>query len=1179
MRLTETYSGENDRFEGEQTLWLRSLPQGAIITRAVLTLQPLGGPNFEESLSFVAGGDSLGATRTQGANFIEVDFHARRTLLRASGTGSGLTLQVDMGGAYVGVAADGTFIANGAAAWTVDLTSTSNNLPALTVSRFRLADPTGAGAGTLNLNEVLFRSVPSNLQVGLGQMPPFWVRLGELVQQESSPDFSAELNFFLSESEAENGYYRIPLVIHSDSQARLDASLSIDYLIEQPVLPPHLTDVRLPYDFSTLPGSEAGQLSVLLPRDARPVKGLSGADIRGTFEGSRLALGEAGAMPTTGEVTVSPQCSLAQPVVSDREIELLGIDLPLGKTAPGLAGLNISLVADADGKPSAEVLASAEVKVSKPLPDGRVWGNAQLAESFRLLPEVRHWLVLQSRVGDAFWSVAAAAADQSSLQCSRDGGLSWRNAKGAEVAPPLAGHFRLRHVPENFQIPVQLQIGKGPAAVRRRLDEFAPSGRIEFDFDFADALQEHLDHPETRQPCSAAPGLNNPDFAFPEPDDATRLLFGFDSFSYWDISGSVDLSRGINLSLKQSIVLSVGDTPPQKIDCSGANPQRTSIEEIVAAINRAAGIAVASINLGANDLGQFLRLSAPGEVMLTLHPWCRRGLPDGWQGSGEKIIRFRRNSDEPGFAVLLGDPALSPADLRVTRAPLGLTCFLEEGVPPSVNPGSRLVQRFPVGADCSYQLQYRYQAAVATGRSGEKERCSPEALAPPRWEVEWFDENGQPIEAVAANLEVTTPSFTGLEPVSSVDERLTPPENAREAELRLIHPGSYAYGLLIDELSLKPNVAATVNGDFSSLEGEFGRRTPAGWNVESGWIEEGSRLGSRQGLRLLGEGQVPEDTVLTQTATVQAEKDYQLRITAAPMEFPEDAASRAPELRPRLELCWSGANADPLTLYLDERGFGSANWAGRAPTGATKADIRLIQPRGQGDLRVETVQLRQVEMAEVPLTFLSEAPGELNVRDLKVTYDRPQPPETAGAGQGLQAMLLMQQVAVRPAPGLQDRPVIMVAGVGPRYEAILANLSPPVRTVGDLAALDPAVEATGISFERRLEIKTAAELALECAGTCLPFQSLAGETIKNLMDSGSAELISRSGQSTESITKFQKSLRAQRLLLNNKAYLEMTLGELVGIEVIRGDTEAPPNSDFSEAIEKDAITHPQLDLP
>lgn len=42
----------------------------------------------------------------------KVDFHNRRTLAAVEGTGGNATLQIDMGGAYVAVANDGTISPN-----------------------------------------------------------------------------------------------------------------------------------------------------------------------------------------------------------------------------------------------------------------------------------------------------------------------------------------------------------------------------------------------------------------------------------------------------------------------------------------------------------------------------------------------------------------------------------------------------------------------------------------------------------------------------------------------------------------------------------------------------------------------------------------------------------------------------------------------------------------------------------------------------------------------------------------------------------------------------------------------------------------------------------------------------------------------------------------------------------
>ena len=1141
MKLTETYLGQNDRFEGDQTLWLRSLPEGAKATRATVTLRPVAGPGgsrFRESIAFIGNEGELGADKNLGSNFIEIDFHVRRTLARAQGSGGTFTLQVDMGGALVGIAADGTFLAGRAAAWLVALPTIQDNLPSLTVSRFRLTCP-AAAAGSFDLSEVQIYAVPSNLQARLGQMAPFWVRLGELAQPETSPDFAEVLNAFIATAEVKDGILQIPLVLHSDTLARLEVTLEIDYVIEQLVLPSHLSEVNIPFDFSTLPEADESLLMVRLPKIAVPVKGCTGAAIRGTFEPSRLAMGEAGEMPAAGVVIISPQCSLAQPVVADREISLSSIDLPLAKIKPGLAGLYLSLMSDADGKPSGDVLTEADVRVAKPLPDGRIWGSATLPEPYRVLTGARYWLVLQSRNGEAYWSVEEGNADQPTLQCSHDGGLSWRAAGGMGLSLPLAAQFRLRHLPERFQVPVQLQIGKGAGAVHRRLDEFSPAGRIEFGFDFADKLKEHLDHPDSLQSCRETPGLSNPDFALPAPDDATRLLFGFDTNdtnSYWNVSGSVDLSRGVNLSQRRFIVLSIGSAAPLKIDCSGADPAHTSIEEIVAAINREVGEKIAE---GSSRLGQFLQLVSNDN--LTLHNWCRRGLPQGWQGSGEKVHRFRRSSDEPGFAILLADPGLSAADLRVAWAS-GLVCLLEDDVPLSTDPGALLVQRFPVGTGCSYRLQFRYQVAASASLKSLKKACSPESLAPPRWEIAWLDETGSLLESVGANLKVRTPSLSpGL-----VEERLTPPEGATQAEWRLDHPSSHSYGLAIDEVRIAPVEEETANGDFSRWEGEFGKHTPVGWTVEAGWIEEGMAPGRRQGLRLLGDSSAPEDAVLVQTVVVETDKKYQMQVTArlsSPLSA--DAENLADQSRSRLELRWQTEDGpgEPMFLFLDDRGFSGRAWIGKAPAGASSIEIRLIHPRGESDLQLEAVRFRKIDMAEVPLTFLAEAPGELKVSDLRVTYDLPAPPKSVQTA--LQATLSAQPLPPEHfTSSLADQPAAIVAGVGRRYTAILVEQSVPIRTIGQLAAMDPAVEIEGIALERRLEIKAAAEMILDFAAECACFAASFREPMVALLTADSEVLSRRSGQPVEQVRQLQKKLRAQHLLLNNKALFGMTLEDL-----------------------------------
>lgn len=1152
MKLTETYSGRNERFEGPLKLWLRSLPQGARASRATLTLMPADA-SFEETLTFTGSQGELGARKTLGADFIEVDFRARRTPLRADGSGGTFTLQVDMGGALVGVAADGTFLSGGGTPWTLSLPAGARNLPGLGITRLRLTR-TSVG-GTFDLSSLTLRCVPSNLQARLGEMAPFWVRLGELARAETSPDFAEVLNFFLTSAEVRDGYYQIPLLVHSDSLARLDLRLDIDYVIEQPVLPPHLAEVNLPYDFSTLPGVAEGLLQVRLPAGAQPVQGRSSAAILGTFEPSRLALSDPGDIPAIGTLSVSPHCTLAQSLSVAQEIALTAIDLPLGKTQPGLAGLHLSLMSDADGKPSGEILASAEVKIGKPLPDGRVWGSAPLPQGFRLLPGVRSWLVLQSREGEAFWNLVAGDADQPTLQCSRDGGLSWRAAAASGLRPPLAAQLRLRHVPERFSLPVQLQIGAGATAVRRRLDEYAPAGKIEFHFDFAEKLAEHLNQPGVAPPPDDQPPLCNTDFALPAPRDATRRLFGFDAFSYWMINGAVDLSRGINLSQERYLTLSIGGAAPRRIDCAGADPRRTAAEEIVQAINRAVGLPIAQLNEGPTGQERFLSLQSPSGDNLELHPWCELGLPQCWQGTAERIHRLRRprgkmfthslSHSEPGrgsFALLLVDGALARQGLVGNDETLRPFCHAETEVPLSAAREAILWQRFSVDPGSTYELRLTYSLWRASCEGGFC-ACRPEDLEAPQWQLEWFDNRGQALRLDSARLVTDTAPSREL-----AQARLRPPAQAAEAEWRLIHPGSSAYGLLVEELHLGATRQALTNQNFSQWEEQNGQNVPAGWTSESGWSDP--RPGG--GLRLRGDG--PEDSLLMQQAEVRENEVYRLRVRAVPSDAPlEEDATVPAASRARVELAWQGENlsAQALIQPLDGRALGAFAWQGMAPAGAETAVLRLVQPRGAGDLLVEEVSFARVAMTEVPLTFLGEAPGLLKVSDVRVAYDLPESQTAAAPGEAAQAALMYKVSALMGSslPALQVRAALahqsveIISGIGKTYGALLARQG--IRTLGQLAILDTA-RVEGLSARRLAELRAAAELALEHAAPLAAFAELSEMPVMKILAQPRAELARLTQRSLDEIGTLHKSLRAELLLLDNKTLEAMTLGDLLG---------------------------------
>src|SRR5437773_3125837 len=168
MQLSDDFDGSRDAFEGDRTLLLRSLPVNARVREATIRLTPVAatdGALFKEIITFGSSGvGTFGTTKATGIDFVEVDFHKRRTLATVTGV-SGANLQVDMGGVYLEINAKGA-IKNDASdpPFTVPADGT---LPGLTVSKFKLTL-----AGNPDVSRVTVHSVPTNVSVRLGAMPP-----------------------------------------------------------------------------------------------------------------------------------------------------------------------------------------------------------------------------------------------------------------------------------------------------------------------------------------------------------------------------------------------------------------------------------------------------------------------------------------------------------------------------------------------------------------------------------------------------------------------------------------------------------------------------------------------------------------------------------------------------------------------------------------------------------------------------------------------------------------------------------------------------------------------------------------------------------------------------------------------------------------------------------------------
>lgn len=1012
MKFHDVYDGSQSPFEGDFILTLRGLPAGALVTSATITVEPANTPLFEETVYE----SSQGSFGTAVINNNEVDFHARRTLARTDVTGS-YHLYVDLGGGiYTQVTHAGAFKDPDTPAG--DLAVSGDNLPALTVTRFKLLGIAGGNnPSDPAIATVIVRSVPTNVSLKLGKFPPFWTHLGELAAPQTSTDFTDILKVVLATLTPEGGFYALPLVVHSDTIARLKVTVAIDYMIEQRVLPPHLAEINVPYNFSTWPGVAEHLTTVKIPRDAVPVT--AAAKIRGEFAETRVAAGAIGEPPAAVfPVEVSPAASLAQAMCFEKEIAVTAIDLPLGKTEPGLAGMHISIQFDDDGKPSGTVLTTAAVVVGKPLPDQSAWGSATLSSPFRLLPGERYWLILQSATGKALWESAAQSGNELPLQASHDAGMSWRTVSLPGVTTGLAGQFRLRDVPEKFTIPLQLQIGKGPGSERRRLDEFAPLGRIEFTVDFAGSVSSYLSNPVNDiQKCSTGELIQNGDFS----------------------------QLPINI--------------PERRRPAGT-PVQPPVEEGPA-------IPLATAPPG----GQLPATALPGDI-------------EHWVVSGRVLRTPLVDDNLPGVLLLL--------------------------------PGGSVCQTVPVVERCAYRLHFQVKMLGAIEIS-ETQEAELHRL----WRVNWFDADHQLIRRdkdAASFITALRYNRPDNETVVDIEKRLIPPSGALQAEI-CFTGGSEIFPLVY--VSFQSTSEYVENSHFHHSRGK-----------QDGWTMEDP-------------ADLPQNVTpaLAQTLAVQPGKSYRL---AARVRLSPGMALATKGIR--LELTWLDSARQPLggleSLALPDADFLTACLSLTAPAQAAQARIRLIEPSG-AEPSMDYVSLTASDLIEVPLIFLGEAPGQLNISDLRLTYDLPAPSEATAAALSIQP----QRVSPRNAAvvTLAQLSVNQIAGVGQRYSEILAGLAAPIVTIEQLAALDPDVEINDIPRERRLELKTAAEMILAIPLRLGAFSALGRQLLEDLLTMAAADMAAFTGQPLEAVEHFQRSLRALRFLLKNAGFRQMRLADLMPV--------------------------------
>jgi hypothetical protein len=390
-------------------------------------------------------------------------------------------------------------------------------LPGLTVSKFKL---TSENDNDIDIKQVTILSYPTNINLSLGQLPPFWTRLGEMTDEETTPDFAEFLQIFLNEAKVENGVYIVPVVVHSDIIARVDIIFDIEYVRQSEVLPAGLSEVVLPFDYGGEPKQEKGLLEVSLPVGAKVIPKDTTVKVIGAFEESRIAYGPYGIQTSEKKkmVSVKPSFSQAQPIQLENETPVTSFDMLLAAVS-STVNLEVNLMDDSDGKPFGESLLPTPVTIQldRDTADSPTWISAPLSREFLLRKDKRYWLVLQVIEGEAAWGVDGAdpaKSDATPLHFTDNGGLSWRETTVKETEDTLVALFRLRNTPTRFQVPIELQVGSGKLARRVKLDRFQPLGRVDFTLDFdevANAINDYLNE-ASQTSCLEAEHIINGDF-------------------------------------------------------------------------------------------------------------------------------------------------------------------------------------------------------------------------------------------------------------------------------------------------------------------------------------------------------------------------------------------------------------------------------------------------------------------------------------------------------------------------------------------------------------------------------------------------------------------------------------------------------------------------------------------
>jgi hypothetical protein len=375
------------------------------------------------------------------------------------------------------------------------------------------------------------------------------------------------------------------------------------------------------------------------------------------------------------------------------------------------------------------------------------------------------------------------------------------------------------------------------------------------------------------------------------------------------------------------------------------DPNRPALVNVVEAGNEVDHI----INLGITPGGERLySLIFDAENMTTrlVHWFIGIQLPDEWLVTSGSVAR-QCYRDPFQQAAILG---ISPA----TRVP-----------DPRRSSFSQVV---PVMDSCTYDFSF-WGKATAPGASAE---------------LLWLGEvcgllrvDQMPIEEVEGESE--SAEQIPIE-IALHRRRLIAPEGATQAEIRFITPAGIVAA--IDNVSLLGTRELILNNDLQeNQEGQL-----AGWS-QSPLSGAGVIVTyAEEVVELQNLSTVP--VTLIQTVTVPAGEPFSLSFHGR-VTNESDAT-----IIVQLELSWlardSATVGSKTTLEIPADGPDRLAVNGTIPANASEAEIRLVIP-GSASLIVQEISFQPLELIQVPLTFIAQAPGELKVSDIRVAFDEVDP--------------------------------------------------------------------------------------------------------------------------------------------------------------------------------------------